>query len=454
MRLDVCSPQSSNGACMITIDRETLYQEVWSTPGRVLAKKYGVSDVALAKACKRHDIPRPPPGHWAKVANGKHSIQSSLPVLHDPRQGEIRFYGKFSKAQTIGDPELEAIAEDLAHAAKTRVPDKLVSPHRLVQATREYFKAIHAGHAKEQDRIKMLSIQVSRPNQSRALRIMNTLIKAWESLGGQVAVDRDMHDATKPSTYFVMDTDRVKVNLEEQSERLPDQPRWKHDRQYTGQLFLRLESQWSENLRGLWSDGKRQRLEDLVESILEGLLRRIDCEKRHRLDQEISARQSNRAKQCRAAARQREEDEKIRRKRLIGEVSRWQKAQRIRRYLSAIKIRVHSGTLKSNNEEAYSNWMKWASWYADHIDPLVASEAIPGESVCPTNTPIDQLEWTSHARPILEKLAIQTTEALYALTEVDILAAEGHGRRGAWAEVCRVLEGLGYDMAGRRYWLH
>ena len=67
------------------VDRKALYEEVWSTPGRTLAKKYGVSDVALAKACRRHKIPRPPRGHWAKLAAGKPSAQEPLPALDDLR---------------------------------------------------------------------------------------------------------------------------------------------------------------------------------------------------------------------------------------------------------------------------------------------------------------------------------------------------------------------------------
>ncbi len=41
--------------------------------------KYGLSDVGLAKVCKRHDIPRPPVGYWAKVEHGKKVRRPKLP---------------------------------------------------------------------------------------------------------------------------------------------------------------------------------------------------------------------------------------------------------------------------------------------------------------------------------------------------------------------------------------
>jgi hypothetical protein len=42
------------------ITREDLYQLVWEKLGRILAKEFGMSDVGLAKICKRLRVPRPP----------------------------------------------------------------------------------------------------------------------------------------------------------------------------------------------------------------------------------------------------------------------------------------------------------------------------------------------------------------------------------------------------------
>lgn len=49
-------------------DRETLAKEVWSQPIRQLTKKYGVSDVAIHKHCKKMGITLPGRGYWAKKA--------------------------------------------------------------------------------------------------------------------------------------------------------------------------------------------------------------------------------------------------------------------------------------------------------------------------------------------------------------------------------------------------
>ncbi|MEO7190105.1 MAG: hypothetical protein ABI051_03545 [Vicinamibacterales bacterium] len=51
-------------------NRHRLYEEVWTEPTQQVAQRYGVSDVAIAKACTLLDIPKPPRGYWAKRAAG------------------------------------------------------------------------------------------------------------------------------------------------------------------------------------------------------------------------------------------------------------------------------------------------------------------------------------------------------------------------------------------------
>ena len=50
----------------IRLTRAELYEKVWATPVRTLAKEFGMSDVGLAKICRKHDIPIPPLGIGAK----------------------------------------------------------------------------------------------------------------------------------------------------------------------------------------------------------------------------------------------------------------------------------------------------------------------------------------------------------------------------------------------------
>jgi hypothetical protein len=63
----------------VRLTRKELYEKVWSQPVRTLAKEFGISDVGLKKTCKRHDIPTPGVGYWAKVEHGKTVRREKLP---------------------------------------------------------------------------------------------------------------------------------------------------------------------------------------------------------------------------------------------------------------------------------------------------------------------------------------------------------------------------------------
>jgi Phage integrase family len=51
--------------------REELFNLVWKAPITIIAARIGISDVGLAKACHRSQIPLPPRGYWARVSAGQ-----------------------------------------------------------------------------------------------------------------------------------------------------------------------------------------------------------------------------------------------------------------------------------------------------------------------------------------------------------------------------------------------
>src|SRR5580704_15065238 len=64
-------------------DRDALYEEVWSTPMKTLAQKYGISDVGLAKVCRKLTIPLPGRGYWARKQAGQKVTQAPLPQVKE-----------------------------------------------------------------------------------------------------------------------------------------------------------------------------------------------------------------------------------------------------------------------------------------------------------------------------------------------------------------------------------
>jgi hypothetical protein len=59
--------------------REEMYDLVWSIPMRTLARRFGISDVALRKRCLKAAVPTPPPGYWTQLRGGHDPARPPLP---------------------------------------------------------------------------------------------------------------------------------------------------------------------------------------------------------------------------------------------------------------------------------------------------------------------------------------------------------------------------------------
>jgi hypothetical protein len=73
--------------------REDLYQLVWTAPVSEIAARMGISDVGLAKACRRVDIPLPSRGYWARIGAGQRIVQAALPPIPIGLSEVIRITG-------------------------------------------------------------------------------------------------------------------------------------------------------------------------------------------------------------------------------------------------------------------------------------------------------------------------------------------------------------------------
>jgi hypothetical protein len=102
------------------LSREELYEKVWSKSGIKLSAEFGISDVAIAKRCRKLNIPRPPRGYWAKIEAGQRPKRASLPPAAE--QALVRKVREF-KDQSLRLPEesapLHALAAEFLKAAQS-----------------------------------------------------------------------------------------------------------------------------------------------------------------------------------------------------------------------------------------------------------------------------------------------------------------------------------------------
>ena len=64
----------------IRTSKSELYEQVGTKPMSKLARRYGISDVGHAKIFKKHDIPRPSRGYWARKQAGQKLQRKPSPV--------------------------------------------------------------------------------------------------------------------------------------------------------------------------------------------------------------------------------------------------------------------------------------------------------------------------------------------------------------------------------------
>ena len=171
---------------MIKITRNELFVAVWRTPRSRLAKKYGISDVAIAKICRKHKIPMPPRGYWAKPQTKRISINSKLSSPDYNPTIEINPYPH---------QELSSRNNEILKKAKEKskikftVETDLSKPHHIVGVISKNYRH----HTKDFDGFAQSPtmydrvIRVSPDKLNWALRVMSSLLKALESKGYKIS---------------------------------------------------------------------------------------------------------------------------------------------------------------------------------------------------------------------------------------------------------------------------
>ena len=76
----------------VTLTREQLYERVWTTPMQKLAVDFGFSDAGLAKLCRRHQVPVPPRGYWARLQAGQRVERTPLPPATQAVLGTVEIH--------------------------------------------------------------------------------------------------------------------------------------------------------------------------------------------------------------------------------------------------------------------------------------------------------------------------------------------------------------------------
>ena len=368
----------------ISIPRHQLYEQVWSQPMTLLARQYGISDVALAKICRKLGVPYPGRGYWRKKETGKAVKQLPLLPSADPAKQSATIF-KRSMAQSVDPLSIQAkerIQSELTDEEKIEVPDRLVSPHRLLsrRLTQLQSPKVDSYGAVWSGGLKDLNIRVTPSSLQRGLRILNTLFHALESRGYQLSIE----DGPKSSLCVRIDGEPIHFGLEERVRREahPDQhndrlPAWQRQRfayVATGKLLLKITEWGAQGLQKVWADGKTAKVESCLNEFIGGLQKIAHIVKAERLRREEEHRARLQAQQRQWTEEERRKKEETRRNYLMKDVESWAQARSIRTYVTAFKEKFTAryGDIQAGSQ--VDQWIIWASRQADCLDPLTQIE--------------------------------------------------------------------------------
>lgn len=383
------------------ITRKELYNQVWAEPITKLAKKYGLSDVGLAKICKKYNIPRPPRGYWAQKAAGYKVKRLPLPpgdevTIHITPNPYSRDASKYRKLVSKISP-----ADDLDEVPII-VPDRLSNPHPLIKQSSD---TLNSRQPNEVGLVSppgkgCLDITVSKASLRRALRIMDTIIKILQKQGYGVYLSEGRTKAKiqeVPISFGIGEKLATKKKRPEEHD-LSGRYEFGHSRFIeqrvpSGDLSLTIHEAGDFHLYGCqqnWNDGKKSKLENRMNSFIDGLLTaaaaKID---RDREREEEECRRIERQRQLeeerlrRADLRRRYLEEQHRVKKLISEAENWKKSHILREYIAILERRATGSELPFDLDKPFGEWLKWAHDQADRLDPLSPSPPSILDEECP-----------------------------------------------------------------------
>ncbi|QDU09614.1 hypothetical protein [Gimesia aquarii] len=389
------------------LSRQQLYEQIWSTPASRLATEFGLSDVGLAKLCKRHDIPRPPRGYWAKKEVGKAPAQTPLPPGDDNDDQVIVAFVEPEQYEKSGLSEeiQKSETEEEKPEKEIEVAKSLRGAHKLITATKEEFIGAQSDDAgillPDQD--PSLNISVTRNSLHRAFLVMDALIKALEV--------RDLIISEGPSVSIFGESvafgikERIKVTKE-----LPEEHDLTGAYQFaynnyvtheiaTGELTVYIDEPNSYRISGYrkqWRDAKKQRIEDCLNKVVSGLVKFAARKREVRLEDEEREREYKRAaeqraleKQQRAELRQQQAEEQERVNSLVQEARSWKTSREIRQYLDFIRGSNKSSSGAITLSPELEQWLSWAEDQADRLDPLKESPS----SILDLDIPEEPRSW-------------------------------------------------------------
>jgi hypothetical protein len=370
----------------MVLSRCALFEMVWSEPRSTLSKRFGVSDVALAKKCRLANIPMPPRGYWAKVEAGQQQQRLPLPLRTPGQADTIAFESRelAPPAGPQGHPQPHVYQESievLVDAACTslgrvRPQRDLTEPYSgLARLLRK-----EAGRRAQYEGSAQWSYykpHFDDPVSQRQLRLYSALFRAFDQLGVKGHVSEESKWVQGIGTSYGLSGGldfggsfvRFEFTLTKGGKNA--------GQALSLELATNSATDFSEKFR--WSDADGHPLEKQLTEIAKGLMTRAEVALRAHSErvykwemEKIERARAEEADRLRAQQAEREaranREEAAKRRSLYRLVHRRELSMDVRALVDALK----AGRPDLAGVEHFEQWCQFALAEADRIDPLRA----------------------------------------------------------------------------------
>jgi hypothetical protein len=252
------------------LSREELYERIWSSPMTHVAAELGISDVALAKRCKKLNVPKPPVGYWAKVAAGQTPTKLALPAEPKP-------------------VEYEPL--DAPVAGRLLVPVALLQLHPMAM---ELITLLRAGVPNSDQRLKVENRAVPRVTVSKALiepavKALHVILTTVEARGIRSCQSRSKYGVA----HFELWHDRLNLTIEEATVMVTRAPTAQEKRNPTarwqtqffelsGKLSISMSTERSTVRPKTWTESDKLPLEEVLAKVVQAICKHYaDLEREH-----------------------------------------------------------------------------------------------------------------------------------------------------------------------------
>lgn len=348
----------------IILNRKQFYDLVWKEPLSALTSKFQITYIELKKCLVEMEVPIPENGYWSKLKFRKHVEIKPLSGDYNGKN-DIELIERVIDVETVSEAVIKPDNTNDEGTNNTyRVPAKLTNPDILILNTKEYFNAGGSFYwrfsRRFPDRDDVLDIDTTRATFSRALRIMDTLIKILRKRGHEIGIKYGQ-------THVLMYGQEIEIKLREKNRVVDEQKDTYSSRtlEPTGILSFMIEP--SHYNQKIINDGQ-DKLENKIESIVEKLEVLGEIKREHHIKNEEWHRQYEEQKRIEKEQEERKEKELSDFKSIFTQAYRLHQSIFMRDYISKVEETLIKREQLTDDTK---NWLVWARAKIDWYDPLI-----------------------------------------------------------------------------------